>query len=164
VTRTRPLYLVILVVIGGLLGYLLESTLVSSGQPIAQPPYSLALVLVLDGAVVVAAAWRIRAAIRNHERHKIDPFYARRIVVLAKTSSIVGSFLLGAGVGILLFLITRTVIAGSGALIMSVATAVAALAMMVCGLIAEQMCSIPPDDRDENDNRGGGDPLHARPE
>ena len=158
-TRTRPTVLLLSFVIGGLLGWFLESMLVSSGAPVTEPPYTLALVLALDAVIVVAAAARIRRAIRNHERHRIDPFYARRVVVLAKTSSIVGAFLFGAGVGILLFLLTRTVIAGSGSILMSVATVVAALAMMVCGLIAEQMCSIPPDDREP----GEQDPANARP-
>jgi hypothetical protein len=159
VTRTRPFVLVIAAVIGGIVGWLLENTLVTYGAPVAEPPYSLALVLVLDAAVVVVAAGRIRSAIRNHERHKIDPFYARRIVVLAKTSSIVGAFLFGAGLGILFFLLTRTVIAGSTSLAMSVVTTLAALAMMVCGLVAEQMCSIPPDDSRPGDQ----DEVTARP-
>jgi hypothetical protein len=159
VTRTRPIVLAGALLIGGILGWFLENSLVASGAAIFQPPFSLALVLLLDGAVVVAAAARIRTSIRNHERHKIDPFYARRIVVLAKTSSIVGAFLLGASVGVLLFFLTRTVIAGSSSLFLTVATAVAALAMMVCGLVAEQMCSIPPED----DDLGERDPAPVRP-
>lgn len=146
--RTRPVSLLLFAAGGGAIVWLLEIALIASGRPAAVPPGTLAVALGVIGVLDVALALPIRRAVRDGKRGKIDPFYATRVVVLAKASSLAGSLVAGIGVGILIFLTTRSVLA-VGSIWMSVATIVGAIVLLVAGLIAEHMCSIPPDDDDK---------------
>lgn len=146
--RTRPVSLLLFAAGGGAIVWLLEIALIASGRPAAVPPVTLALALGVIGILDVALAIPIRRAVRDGQRGKIDPFYATRVVVLAKASSLAGSLVAGIGVGILIFLSTRSVLA-VGSILMAVATVVGAIVLLVAGLIAEHLCSIPPDDDDK---------------
>ncbi|MET0989713.1 MAG: DUF3180 domain-containing protein [Glaciihabitans sp.] len=146
--RTRPVTLVVFAAAGGALIWLVEVALIASGRPAAVPPGTLAIALGVIGIIDVALAVPIRRAIRDGQRGKIDPFFATRVVVLAKASSLAGSLVTGVGLGILLFLSTRSVLA-VGSILMAVATVVGAIILLVAGLIAEHLCSIPPDDDDK---------------
>lgn len=146
--RTRPISLVLFAAGGGAIVWLLEIALIASGRPAAVPPVTLALALGVIGVLDVALAVPIRRAVRDGQRGKIDPFYATRVVILAKASSLTGSLVAGIGVGILIFLSTRSVLA-VGSILMAVATVVGAIILLVAGLIAEHLCSIPPDDDDK---------------
>ena len=157
--RTRPLVLVLFAVFGGLIGWLLELALVAGGAAIEPPPYTLALVLAIIGILIVAFALPVRRAVREREANRIDPFYATRVVMLAKASSMAGSLLLGAGIGILLFLLTRSVVAGLGSVYETVATLVGSAILLIGGLVAEYMCSIPPDDEEPGEQV----PVPGRP-
>ncbi len=149
--RTRPLLLVLYAVFGGAIGWMLQVVLTASGAAAAIPPYSLAFALVVIGVLVVVAARPVRRAVRDRTRPRIDPFYATRVVILAKAVAIAGSVLFGAGLGLLVFFLTRPVIPGVGSIVACVVTVVAAAVLLACGLVAEYMCSLPPDDNDKGD-------------
>lgn len=146
--RTRPVSLVLFAAAGGALVWLLEIALIASGRPAAVPPVTLALALGVIGVLDLLLAVPIRRAVRDGQRGKIDPFYATRVAVLSKASSLAGSLLTGVGLGIVIFLSTRSVLA-VGSILMAVATVVGAVVLLVAGLIAEHLCSIPPDDDDK---------------
>lgn len=156
--RTRPLPLVLFAAGGAAAVWLLEVALLAAGRPAAVPPTTLALALAVIGILDVALALPIRRAVRDRDHSRIDPFYATRVAVLAKASSLAGSLAVGVGLGILIFLLTRSVLALSSVL-MTVATVVGAIVLLVGGLIAEHLCSIPPDDDDQLEN----DPAAVRP-
>ncbi|PRY67433.1 uncharacterized protein DUF3180 [Glaciihabitans tibetensis] len=149
--RTRPLPLVLFAAVGGAAVWLLEIALLAAGRPAAVPPTTLALALAVIGILDLALAIPIRRAVRDRARSRIDPFYATRVAVLAKASSLAGSLAVGVGAGILIFLLTRSVLA-VGSVLMAVATVVGAIVLLVAGLIAEHLCSIPPDEDDHLDN------------
>jgi len=159
VIRTKPVTLVLFAVFGAAAAWLLEIALIAAGQPAAVPPTTLALALAVIGVLDVALAVPIRRAVRDRTRARIDPFYATRVAVLAKASSLAGSLLAGVASGILIFLTTRSVLA-VGSVVMAVATIVGAVVLLVAGLIAENFCSIPPDD---DDKREQIDPVAVRP-
>jgi hypothetical protein len=148
VKRTRPVSLVLFAAVGAALVWLLEIGLITAGRPAAVPPVTLALALGVIGILDLLLAIPIRRAVRDGQRGTIDPFYATRVAVLAKASSLAGSLVTGVGLGILLFLSTRSVLA-VGSVLMAVATVVGAVVLLVAGLIAEHLCSIPPDDDDK---------------
>jgi hypothetical protein len=151
VTRTRPVLLLLYAIFGGALGWMLESALSAAGAPTAVPPITLALALALIGVLVVLFALPVRRAVRDRTRQRIDPFYATRVVILAKASSIAGSVIAGAAIGIVVFFLTRAVVAGVGSIVMSIAAAVGAVVLLSGGLIAEYMCSLPPDEPDKGE-------------
>jgi hypothetical protein len=148
VKRTRPVSLVLFAAIGGALVWLVEIALIASGRPVAVPPGTLALALGVIGVLDLLLAVPIRRAVRDGQRGKIDPFYATRVAMLSKASSLAGSLVTGVGLGIVIFLSTRSVLA-VGSILMAVATVVGAVVLLVAGLIAEHLCSIPPDDDDK---------------
>lgn len=157
--RTRPFVLVLLAAVGAGGGLLLQVILVSRGLAVVSAPFTLALSLAVIGGLVVVFARPVRRAVRYRDKHKVDPFYATRVVILAKASSIAGSILLGATAATVGYLLTRAVVAAVGSIFTSGAAVVGSIILLVCGLVAENMCTLPPDDED----RGGRDLAPERP-
>lgn len=151
-SRTKPLHLVLLAVLGGGAAWLLETALAASGNAIVIPPFTLAVALFLIGVIIVVMALPVRRVTRGVPNARIDPFYATRVVMLAKASSLGGSLLAGAGVGIALYLLSRSVLPGVGSVTMAFACAVGAILLVVAALLAEHWCSIPPEDDDQSKN------------
>lgn len=152
--RTRPLTLVLLAIVGGFAGFVIEIGLASSGRPIIALPLSLSITLVAAGAIVVTLAVPIARAIRGTNQNPINPFRAMRVAVLAKASSMVGSLIAGVGAGVVVYLLSRAVIPAVSSLWLSIAAAAAGVLLLACGLIAEKLCTLPPDN---------GDPDHPEP-
>ncbi|MBN9239622.1 MAG: hypothetical protein BGO97_07995 [Micrococcales bacterium 70-64] len=149
-TRTKPLNLLVFAVLGVAVMWFVETALAASGHPVIIPPFTLAIALVLIGAIIVAMAWPVRRVSRGTKNARVDPFYATRVVMLAKACSLGGAILAGGGLGIAGYLLSRSVVPGVGSVTMGIATAVGALILLVGGLVAEHWCTIPPDD-DEKD-------------
>lgn len=148
-TRTNPLTLVLLATLGAFGGWFVETAMVATGRPVLIPPITLTVALVLIGVIIVIMAMPVFKVARGKPNAHIDPFYATRVVVLAKASSLSGALLAGAGLGFAGFLLTRSVVPGVGSLTMAFAMAVGAIVLVVAGLIAEYMCTIPPEDEDK---------------
>jgi hypothetical protein len=146
VTRTRPLTLLITALAGIAAAFALDSVLAMRGVAVLVPPFSLAVALVLIAGFVLALAWPVRRAAKGERR--IDPFYALRAVVLAKASAVAGALLAGGGAGILIYLLTRTVVP-LGSTLAAGSTLVAAAVLVIAALVAEHWCAVPPDDPTE---------------
>ncbi len=149
-THTKPVTMMIVVIIGGVTAWALEGVLSALGEPVLVPPWSWGLGLTLLGALVLALAWPIRQRLfSGSQRDLLDPFYATRVVLLAKSTTVAGSFFVGAALGIGVFFLTRPVIAedtlwsSSGALL-------GAILLMSSGLVAERWCTLPPDSTGES--------------
>lgn len=159
-TRTSPITLVVVGAVGAGIAWLLEIALVATGSPAVIPPATFAFALAVVGILVIALAIPVRKTVRDREHNQVDPFYATRVVVLAKACAISGALLTGAALAILVFLLTRSVVAAVGSILMSGATVVGAIVLLVGGLVAEYMCSIPPDDSEKQDDG----PAMVRPD
>ncbi|HEV7812878.1 MAG TPA: DUF3180 domain-containing protein [Leifsonia sp.] len=165
--RTSATALLVLLAVGAAGAALVQVGLTAAGRPIVSPPITLPLALAAIGAIVVILALPIRrmtqAPPRDTVRAKrssgpVDPFYATRVVMLAKASALSGALLTGAGAGMLGHLLTRSVAPGADSIGMAVAATVGAAILLVCGLVAEFMCRIPPEDDEDGDD---GKPLRA---
>ncbi|MHA7985281.1 DUF3180 domain-containing protein [Rathayibacter sp. CAU 1779] len=157
--RTGPAALIALGIVGVAIGYLLEVLLVAAGTSMLIPPVSLSVTLVAIGVIVVLLAIPIRRAVRSKVKVHVDPFRAMRIAVLAKACSLVGALLTGTGIGVVVYVLTRPVLAGVDAIWLSVVAAVSAIILLVGGLVAEFFCTLPPPGDDENEQTGH---VHAR--
>ena len=144
--RTSPTSLLVLFLIGAGAGWLIELMLVGSGRPSLVPPFTLGTALGLIGILVVVLALPVWRVVRKVQGAKVDPFYATRIVLLAKASSLAGSLLTGLAVAVVVFLLTRSVVAAAGSVGMAVVTLVGAALLLIGGLVAEKMCTLPPED------------------
>lgn len=148
--RSSPVLVLVLVVAGAAAAWLGETALVSSGRPAAVPPITLAIALLVIAIAVVVAAVPVRRVARRRPGAKVDPHYATRVLVLAQAAVIMGALLAGAGAGMLAFLLTRPVI-GVGSIWPAVLAAIASAAVLAGGLIAENMCRIPPGSGEDDD-------------
>jgi hypothetical protein len=144
VTRTRPSTLLLMAILGAVAGWFLETALVVTGRAAFIPPVTLAAALALIGVIVVVLALPVYRVVKGTAKSRVDPFYATRAVVLAKASSLTGALLGGAAVAVLVFLLTRSVIPPVSSLALAIATVVAGIVLLVGGLIAEKMCTLPP--------------------
>lgn len=149
--RTHASTLVAFGFVGLAVGYLGELALVSAGAQAVVPPVSLAITLAGVAALVIAFAWPVRQAVRGKAERRIDPFRAARTAVLAKASSVTGALVLGAGLGIVAFLVTRSVVPPASTVWAAVATAFGAALLLAAGLVAEHFCTLPPDEPDEEE-------------
>lgn len=158
--RTTPSTLGLLVAIGAVGTGLVQAVLASLGRPIIIPPFTLPTALAAIGVIVVLMAVPISRMVRgtSSSRGPVDPFYATRVVMLAKASALGGALLTGAGIGLLVYLLSRSVAPGVGSLALTIAALVGAAVLLAGGLTAEFMCRIPPDNDDDEDT-----PLRASP-
>jgi hypothetical protein len=144
VRRTRPTLLVSLGVGAMVVGFLLELALAASGRPVFIPPVSLPITLVAVAVIILLCAIPIRRATTGTSQTSINPFRALRIALLAKASSLTGVLVTGAGVGCVLYLLSRPVVPGLGSVVLIVVTVVGGGVLAAAGLVAEYLCTIPP--------------------
>lgn len=159
--RTTVSTILLLVAIGAVGAGLLQAVLASVGRPIIIPPFTLPVALAAIGIIVVLMAVPISRMVQGTSgpRGPVDPFYATRVVMLAKASALGGGLLTGAGIGLLVYLLSRSVAPGVGSLGLTIAALIGAGLLLAGGLIAELMCRIPPDNDNDDDK-----PLRASPE
>lgn len=148
VARTSALHLVMLAAVGAAVGWLLEVVLTASGNPIVLPSIALAVSLFLIAVVVVVLAVPIYRSSRGLRTTRVNPFFALRVVVLAKASSFSGALLGGGALAIAFYLLSRTVSPSSGTVAISFVVAGGAIVLLIAGLVAEHLCTLPPDDDD----------------
>ena len=146
--RTRPTPLIGLGVAGLVIGFLVELAAAGSGIAVFIPPLSLPITLVAIAVIVIAFAIPIRRATHSKTRTRIDPFRAMRVAVLAKACSLSGALLTGSGIGVLAYLLSRSVLPASGSIWLAVAATVGAAILLAAGLVAEYLCTLPPEDDD----------------
>ena len=160
--QTSPGLLVTLALFGTLGGFGLQTGLAAAGMSKVRPEYTLTLSLALIAAVILALAVPVRRAVRGANRHPIDPFYATRVVVLAKACSIAGALLAGVAIGFVIELVFRGA-PTSDALLRILAGLGGSILVLVAGLVAEYLCRVPPHDDDDDRNHPGGGTERVRP-
>lgn len=147
--RTQPSALIALGLAGLVVVFLLELAAAAGGSAMFLPPATLPIALIAIGIGVLALAWPIRQAIRGTARKHVNPFLAIRVALLAKASALSGALLLGGGLGIVLYILTRSVMPAVTSLWPAIGTAVGAGILLTLGLVAEHFCTLPPDDDDQ---------------
>jgi len=153
VTTTRVTTLVGLFVLGVAILFATEAMLVRLGEPQFVPPITLGVALVFIGVILPVLAWPIRKVTRHNSDkptpQPVSPFYATRVVLLAKAGALTGALLAGSGGGIVVFLATRLVITPAP-LFLALSTAIGGVVLMAGGLVAEKWCQIPPQSGSES--------------
>jgi hypothetical protein len=139
--------------------FVAEMVLVRMGEPVFTPPLTLGVTLMLIGVLFPALAWPIRQATNNKKDPKgdapttrapaINPFYATRVLLLAKAGSLTGALLAGLGVGVVVFFLGRMVVVWDSVIVAAV-TGLGGAILVVGSLLAERWCQIPPSDDDNS--------------
>ncbi|MGN7950305.1 DUF3180 domain-containing protein [Microbacterium sp. 22215] len=157
--RTSVGLLVVLAILAGAAGFVLDHMLTAMGRTTFTPSLLLPVLLLLIAAASLAVAWPVRSSVRNGVR--IDPFRATRAVTLARASSLVGAIMAGFGAGLLVFLLTRPIDPPVGSTVAMLALIGSAIVLAVAALIAEQFCILPKDPDDSEPRDRAGDPGPA---
>ena len=156
---TRISTLMVLFGIGAVVFFATEIALLRLGEPALTPPVTLGVTLLLIGVVLPALAWPIRQATKSSgedstsRRKTVNPFYAMRVLLLAKAGSLTGAILFGAGVGAGVFFLGRMVVVWPSVWLAGV-SAIGGAVLVVGSLLAERWCQIPPGDNDESIEEG----------
>ena len=124
---------------------------VANGLALPVSPSNLIITLTGISALVLILTipiWKykklLKQASTSQRPKRVDPFYAVRVVLLAKASAIAGAVFTGWHLGVLIAQATLPV--GATALIVQNAVAfVASVILSVSGLVAEQICKLPED-------------------
>jgi len=146
--RRTPLLIVLLfAVIGAGGSLLLEAIVVTTGGTTVIPPITLALTLLTVAVVLLVFAVPIRRRLIGRSRRAINPFAAVRLVAVAKGSALTGALAAGFGGGILVFFTTRPIAPSVESLWLTIATSASGLLLAIAALVAEYLCTLPPEDR-----------------
>lgn len=150
-TATRVNTLALLAGVGAVLGWSVMRVLESSGGSMPLPVTALAAMVVIAAAVLVVG-WPVRRWNHGDRSRRLDPLRAARTVVLAKAADHSGALLAGWYLGQGLTVVgdldieprrDRLVLAGLAVL--------AAVAMVVAGLLVERWCKLPEGPGDDPD-------------
>jgi hypothetical protein len=152
-TRSTPTSLLIVGTVGTVIGVLVQAGLAAMNLPKLRPEFSLALTLLVVGAAVIALAVPVRRATRGNPMHRVDPFYATRVVSLAKASALGGALIAGVGLGLVIELAVRSGAPGADAYLRVLSVLGGGVALLVGGLVAEYLCVAPH--RDDDEPEGG---------
>lgn len=150
-TRSTPGPLILLVVIGVVVGFLLQVGLAAANMPKLRPEFSLAITLLLIGVAVIALAVPVRRATRGNPVHRVDPFYATKVVVLAKAAGLCGALVAGIGLGLVVEIALRAGGPGVDAYLRVLSVLGGGFGLLVGGLVAEYLCTVPKSDDDDPD-------------
>ncbi|HEX5534933.1 MAG TPA: DUF3180 domain-containing protein [Actinomycetales bacterium] len=153
--------LVLLALVGVVLGWSVTRVLESGGSVMPLPVTALVAMLVIATAVLVVGI-PVRRWNRGDRSRRLDPLRAARTAVLAKASSHSGALLIGWYLGQGLTLIPDLHIEPRRSrLIVAVLAMLAALTMVVAGLITERWCRLP--DGDDDPDAGAGSERREAP-
>ncbi|KAM9866250.1 hypothetical protein ACIFOC_01168 [Leucobacter aridicollis] len=150
----NPLHLLGTGAVGAALALLIQAWLSSRGRPSILLPYSMAITLVALAVLLVVLGLRLRKHVAKGTG-AVNPFQAVRLLATARAGQIVGAGFAGFGGGLLLSLLGRSVPAPTPTWLPMLVTAAAGVVLLVCALIAERLCRVPPSDDPEGESDPG---------
>lgn len=146
--QTKPLLLVAITLVVAASSFFVARYLVAGGFPLPISPPNLLITLVSIAVVIVLLAAPIIRYKNNLRENKsprpkrVDPFYAVRVLLLAKATSITGAIFFGWHAGILFFQLSGPVQVES-ALRLSGFGILASAFLVASGIAVERICRLP---------------------
>jgi hypothetical protein len=133
-----------------LAAFFVASFMVGRGLQVPVSPTNLLITLAAIAAVLLALSipiWRYRNALKQSSAQRpkrVDPFYAVRVLLLAKASSLAGVLFASWHLGVVIFQLSGAVVI-QGLVLQNVFGFVASVILIVAALITEQICRLPQD-------------------
>lgn len=155
--RTSALAVGAFVVVGLMIGFLVQVARSSWGSAPLVPPFSLAATLVVIGGVLLGLGIALRRAVTRSAGRAVNPFHAVRLLAGARAGQFAGGLFAGFGGGLALQLLTRSVLPPADTWAPMVLVLVGGAVLLGCGIITELLCRVPPGDGDENTELEAGD-------
>jgi hypothetical protein len=145
--RTTPVALIGIAIAGAAIAWLIQVGLTAAGAMTFTPPATLYSVLFILAFGLLLLGRPVRRLVRGKSQRPVDPFFAMRVLVLAKASGLTGALLVGAAAAFVGYAVSRAGSVAVPAFWPDVITGVGALALCAAGLVVEWWCRIPPQDR-----------------
>lgn len=128
-------------------GYLIASVVVSRGMQVPVSPVNLLITLAAIATVLLLLSvpiWRYRSSLKQTEKRpkRVDPFYAVRVLLLAKASSIAGAIFAGWHIGVVLYQLSGQVLVQLLVLSNTLGV-ISSFALIIAALVTEQICRLP---------------------
>ena len=133
-----------------LASFFVASFMVGRGLQVPVSPANLLITLAAIAVVLLALSipiWRYRNALKQisaQRPKRVDPFYAVRVLLLAKASSIAGMLFASWHLGVVVFQLSGSVVVQS-LILQNALGFVASAVLIVAALITEQICRLPQD-------------------
>jgi hypothetical protein len=147
---------VVLVIVFGVtvLSFLAVRLLVANGMAVPSSPTNLLVTLAAIAVILLALTipiWRYKASLTQYTKgprpKRVDPFYAVRVLLLAKASAITGSGFVGWHLGAMIAQLSLPV-SFTAALLQNSFGLVASVVLTVAALVSEQICRLPDEPKD----------------
>jgi hypothetical protein len=130
--------------------FFVASFMVGRGLQVPVSPANLLITLAAISAVLLALSipiWRYRNALKQSSTKRpkrVDPFYAVRVLLLAKASSLAGVLFASWHLGVVVFQLSGAVVV-QGLVLQNSIGFVASTLLVVAALVTEQICRLPQD-------------------
>ena len=153
---TKLRFLFLLALISSVAGYFVAAFLVGRGFQVPVSAVNLILTLGAIGVVLLGLAipiWRYRSALKQQSGKRpkrVDPFYAVRVLLLAKASAIAGSLFAGWHLGVVGFQLFSPVVV-QVLVLQNALGFFASFALVASAFVTEQICRLPNDDTPDPD-------------
>ena len=147
----------VLVIVSGVtvLSFLAVRLMVSNGVAVPASPTNLLVTLAAIAVILLGLSvpiWRYKSSLSQYTKgprpKRVDPFYAVRVVLLAKASAITGSGFVGWHLGAMITQLSLPV-SFTAALVQNSFGLVASVVLTVAAIVSEQICRLP--DEPKND-------------
>lgn len=156
--RTSPLATLTFAVVGTGAGLLLQFVRSANGMGPLVPPLSLAFTMIVIAVVLITLGIALRRAVMRKSGKAVNPFHAVRLLAAAKAAQFSGALLGGFGAGLALQLLTRTIMAPTSSWVPMGFVFAAGIVLVVCGIITETLCRVPPGDPEDEAERSSREP------
>jgi hypothetical protein len=168
VKQTKFLTLLMATVVAWSASYVLVKLLLQNGAsiPVATPTVLISLpAIAIIELLIAIPIFRYRSDLQKFIKggirpKRIDPFYAMRVLVLAKATSIAGSLFLGAAVGLIFSQLSQPVVPDS--IWRNAAALLESILLIVVALVIERACKLP-DDGETASNKNDKSSIEANP-
>jgi hypothetical protein len=130
--------------------FFVASFMVGRGLQVPVSPTNLLITLAAIAAVLLALSipiWRYRSALKQKSTQRpkrVDPFYAVRVLLLAKASSLAGVLFASWHLGVIFFQLSGAVVV-QGLVLQNGFGFIASVMLVIAALITEQICRLPQD-------------------
>jgi cytochrome c oxidase assembly factor CtaG len=147
---TKPSLLLLMTFPSTLASFFVASFMVGRGLQVPVSPINLLITLAAISAVLLVLAipiWRYRSALKqstSQRPKRVDPFYAVRVLLLAKASSLAGVLFASWHLGVVIFSLSGAVVV-QNLVLQNTFGFIASAMLVVAALITEQICRLPQD-------------------
>ena len=152
-TKARHVFVGVLAI--SVTSFLAVRLMVSNGMAIPASPPNLLVTLAAIAVILLGLSipiWRYKASLTQYSKgprpKRVDPFYAVRVLLLAKASALTGSGFIGWHLGAMIAQLSLHV-NFTAALLQNSLGLVASMVLTVAAIVSEQICRLP--DEPKND-------------